>query len=139
MLIAIDSSCIDGSFNCGGLCIVELTECGERSLSKADSTVVRGHRLIDPDLQPMRFEERSHIFEEQIVLEDATREYDRINRSGMATLHDSFDRSCGYATLKGARNLRYRASAETVMDYSFEQRSEIESVTSYRKRIHIQI
>ena len=90
-------------------CFIEVAECGKRSLAKTDSSVVRRHCVVSPDFKPVGLEERSHVFKQQLVLEDTSGEHNCIDLVAVAKLHNSLDRSRGYATLEGTRNFRYCA------------------------------
>jgi hypothetical protein len=51
--------------------IIEITERGKRSLAETDPSIVRRHEMVGPNIKAVGFEERSHIFEQKFVLEDA--------------------------------------------------------------------
>jgi hypothetical protein len=46
------------SFRDASFCIIEVAECRKCSLPEADSSVVRRHGMVGPDLKMASFEER---------------------------------------------------------------------------------
>jgi hypothetical protein len=74
-------------------------------LSQADSTVVRGHSAVGPDLDAGAREQVLHVLEQQFVLENPAGQDDRIDRMGLAQDDGRVAQTLRDGALKGSRAL----------------------------------
>src|ERR1700678_2761221 len=131
ILIAMESSCIRSSI--GGI----LLECGERGLTEADSAIIGGYSVVCPYLKLISLQKLLDVGQQQLVLEDPSREDDRANPMLLTNSSGGGAQPLGNPSLKCAGDFPCRTTAYSVVDDTLEQGTEVEFVASVWKWIRI--
>jgi hypothetical protein len=128
----MESSCIRSSIG------NTLLECGERSLPEADSAIIGGDSVVCPYLKLFLLKKRLNVAQQQLVLEDPSREDDRANPMLLTNSSGGGVQPLGDSSLKCAGDLACRTTAHSVVDDTREQGAEVEFAADVWKWIRIQ-
>jgi hypothetical protein len=94
-------------------------------LSQTDAAVIRWNRSVRPDFQPLAVQQLSHVGKQQVVLENSSREHNRIHLTVAAQLADRVCQSPSHSALKGSCYVVRIEAALTVLSHCQQQRTKI--------------